>query len=393
MYSESRKNPSPARRRQAGLSLVEIMVGVLIGMIGIIVIFQMLATSEERKRTATAGSDVQVTGIIGLTTLERDVREAGYGFSSAAYDAGITPVMGCMVNAYDSGRPTAAFTYRLTPIQIVQGSGTASDTIIVLRGSGGTFPAAHVFTESTDTSKKTRGRAGISPRDVLLVGRTTPTLDCLTIEITDVSDADALTVRNNQGSYSYTVYLPDSSTSVESRVARHNNPAPPVNFSAGYLFNLGNSPRRNIWTVTDGRLRVTNDLLYQDTNGDGVNDPVEVADNVVTLQAEYGIDANNNGRVDPGEWTTTDPATTIAWANVLAVRVGMLVRSGQFERTPVTATVPSWTGGQFVIANLDGSASGTNPTEPANNWRHYRYRVYETVIPLRNILWGSQIRP
>ena len=393
MYSDPRKQTAPARRGQAGLSLVEIMVGVLIGMIGIIVIFQMLATSEERKRTASAGSDVQVTGIIGLTTLERDVREAGYGFSSAAYDTGITPVMGCTVNAYDNGRPTAAFTYRLTPIQIIQGAGTASDTVIVLRGSGGTFPAAHVFTESTDTSKKTRGRAGISPRDVLLVGRTTPTLDCITIEVTDTSDADALTIRNNQGSYNYTVYLPDGSTSTESRIARHNNPAPPVNFSAGYLFNLGNSPRRNIWTVQNGRLQVTNDLLYQDTDGNGANDPVEVADNVITLQAEYGVDANNNGRVETGEWTTTDPATTIAWANVLAVRVGLLVRSGQFERTPVTTTVPSWTGGQFVIANLDGSSSGSSPADPANNWRHYRYRVYETVIPLRNMLWGSQIRP
>jgi type IV pilus assembly protein PilW len=372
---------------------VEIMVGVLIGMIGIIVIFQMLATSEERKRSATAGSDVQVSGVIGLTSLERDVREAGYGFSSAAYDTGITPVMGCTVNAYDTGRPTPAHTYRLTPIQIIQGAGAASDTIIVLRGSGGTFPAAHVFTESTDTSKKTRGRAGIFPRDILLVGRTTPTLDCMTVEITDVTDADGLTIRHNQGSYNYTNYLPDGSTSTSSRIARHNNAAPPINFTAGYLFNLGNSPRRNIWTVQNGRLQVTNDLLYQDTNGDGTNDPVEVADNIVNLQAEYGIDANNNGRIESGEWTTTDPATTIAWANVLAVRIGLLVRSGQFERTTVTTTVPSWSGGQFVITNLDGSASSSTPADPADNWRHYRYRVYEAVVPLRNILWGSQIRP
>lgn len=393
MCSDPKGRRSPGRAGQAGLSLVEIMVGVLIGMIGIIVIFQMLATSEERKRSATAGSDVQVSGIIGLTSLERDVREAGYGFSSAAYDTGITPVMGCTVNAYDTGRPTAAYTYRLTPIQITQGAGAASDTIIVLRGSGGTFPAAHVFTESSDTSKKTRGRAGISPRDILLVGRTTPTLDCMTVEITDVTNADALTINHNQGSYNYTNYLPDGSTSTSSRIARHNNATPPITFSAGYLFNLGNSPRRNIWTVLNGRLQVTNDLLYQDTNGDGTNDPVEVADNVVTLQAEYGIDANNNGRVESGEWTTTDPATTIAWANVLAVRVGLLVRSGQFERTTVTTTVPSWTGGQFVITNLDGSASSSTPADPADNWRHYRYRVYETVIPLRNMLWGSQIRP
>jgi len=393
MYSDIDKYGHP-RPAQAGLSLVEIMVGVLIGMIGIIVIFQMLATSESRKRSVTAGSDVQVTGVIGLTTIERDVREAGYGFSSAGYDTGITPLMGCMVNAYDSGRPTAAFSFRLTPVQIIQGAGAASDTVIVLRGNGSTFPAAHVFTESSDTSKKTRGRAGISPRDYVLIGRVTPTLDCMTAEITDVSDADALTIRHNQGSYNYTVYLPDGSTSVEARIARHNNIAPPTAFTAGYIFNLGNGPRRNIWTVSGGKLQVTNDLLYSDTSpADATNDAVEVADNVITLQAEYGIDANNNGRIEAGEWTTTDPATVAQWANVLAVRLALLVRSNQFEKTTVTTTVPSWAGGQFVITNLDGTGSGSSPTDPADNWRHYRYRVYETVIPLRNILWGSNIRP
>lgn len=396
------------RPAQTGLSLVEIMVGVLIGMIGIIVIFQMLATSESRKRTISAGSDVQVSGIIGLTSIERDVREAGYGFSSAGYDTGITPVMGCTVNAYDSGRPTPAFTYRLTPIQIVQGAGAASDTIIVLRGNGNTFPAAHVFTESSDTSKKTRGRAGISPRDYVLIGRVTPTLQCMTAEITDVSDVDALTIRHNQGSYSYTTYLPDGSTSISTRIARFNNAAPPVSYTAGYIFNLGNGPRRNIWTVANGKLQVTNDLLYQDTNGDGANDSVEVADNIVTLQAQYGIDANNNGRIENSEWTTTDPATTAHWANVLAVRLGILVRSSQFERQPnpnpaqasnpdnhVTTVVPSWAGGQFVITNLDplATASTTKPSDPAQHWKNYRYRVYETLIPLRNMLWGAQIRP
>src|SRR5690606_27433127 len=112
---------------QQGLSLVEIMVGVVIAMIGVIIIFQMLATSESRKRSASSGSDTQVSGVVGITALERDVREAGYGFSSAAFDNAATPVMGCMVNAYDTARPTAAYTFRLTPIQIVQGASGASD--------------------------------------------------------------------------------------------------------------------------------------------------------------------------------------------------------------------------------------------------------------------------
>ena len=156
-------NQNRSTRTQHGMSLIEIMVGVLIAMIGIIIIFQMLATSEARKRSATSGSDVQVSGIIALTSLERDVREAGYGFSSAAFDNAATPVMGCTVNAYDAARPTPAYTFTLSPVQIVQGASGASDTIVVLRGNSPVFPAAYVFTESSDTTKKTRGRAGLSP--------------------------------------------------------------------------------------------------------------------------------------------------------------------------------------------------------------------------------------
>ena len=389
----NRQRLTAAPRAQAGLSLVEIMVGVLIGLIGIVVIFQMLATAEERKRSATAGSDVQVSGIIGLTSLERDVREGGYGFAAAGFDTGQTPLMGCTVNAYDTGRPVPAYTFRLAPIQIVQGAGAASDTIIVLRGNSATFPAAQVFTESTDTSKKTRGRAGLSPRDYVLVASSSPSLQCMIVELSDVSAADALTVNHGLGTYSYPVYLPDGSTSTQSRIARYNNAAPTLTFTSGFLFNLGNGARRNIWTVNGSTLQVTNDLLYQDTNGDGVNDPVLIADSIVTLQAEYGIDANNNGRIETGEWTTTDPLTTVQWANVLAVRLGILVRAGQFERATVTTAVPAWEGGTFVITNLDGSSSTSTPSDPANNWRNYRYRVYETVVPLRNMLWGSQIRP
>ena len=44
------------------MSLVEILVGVLIGLIGIVVIFQVLSVSENRKRTTVQGSDAQSAG-------------------------------------------------------------------------------------------------------------------------------------------------------------------------------------------------------------------------------------------------------------------------------------------------------------------------------------------
>jgi len=74
---------------------------------------------------------------------------------------------------------------------------------------------------------------------------------------------------------------------------------------------------------------------------------------------------------------------------VRAIRVALLARSRQFERNPVTTTAPVWARGAFVMTNLDGSAQATSPANPADNWRNYRYRVYEKVIPLRNMIWGT----
>ena len=114
----------PGRRRERGMSLVEILVGVLIGLIGIVVIFQVLSVSENRKRTTVQGSDAQSAGAIALYTLQRDVQLGGYGFGGAH-----SKQIGCLVQASDKGDTTPVppvpprpnFTFRLYPIEIVQG--------------------------------------------------------------------------------------------------------------------------------------------------------------------------------------------------------------------------------------------------------------------------------
>ena len=41
------------------------------------------------------------------------------------------------------------------------------------------------------------------------------------------------------------------------------------------------------------------------------------------------------------------------------------------------------------MRNVDGTPDPSEtPNADPNNWRYYRYRVYERVIPLRNMLWG-----
>ncbi len=83
----------PFSRTSRGFTLVELMVGVLIGLIGTVVIFQVFAVSESQKRTTTGGSDAQQNGVFGLFQIERDMRMAGYGLNYMA-------LLGCPINGW-----------------------------------------------------------------------------------------------------------------------------------------------------------------------------------------------------------------------------------------------------------------------------------------------------
>ena len=67
------------RIRNAGFSLVELMVAVVIGLIGTVVMFQVFAVSESYKRTTVSGGDAQQNGSVALFTMERDLRNAAHG--------------------------------------------------------------------------------------------------------------------------------------------------------------------------------------------------------------------------------------------------------------------------------------------------------------------------
>ena len=100
---------SSSRRRALGLSLVEILVGVAIGLIGIVAIFQAVAVWSKHTSTTSAGGDAQVAGTLALFNIERDLKQAGHGFAKAA-----TTVLGCDV-AFDGQRPGARLQLRLAP--------------------------------------------------------------------------------------------------------------------------------------------------------------------------------------------------------------------------------------------------------------------------------------
>ena len=63
-----------SRLRQAGFTLVEIMVGMVIGMLATIVILQVLSVFETQKRTTTGTADAQTNGSIALYNISREMQ-------------------------------------------------------------------------------------------------------------------------------------------------------------------------------------------------------------------------------------------------------------------------------------------------------------------------------
>jgi type IV pilus assembly protein PilW len=147
-----------------------------------------------------------------------------------------------------------------------------------------------------------------------------------------------------------------------------------------------------------------------------------VADNIVHMRALYGLDDGNNDATVPYNVTPTagdgivdryvDAATFNAllalvpppvptpWARLIAVRIALVSRSALPEKPssgklsdPCDATTaePQWTGTPWAGApfnyqtRLDVSSSVAAP----DDWKCYRYRVFETTIPLRNWIWKA----
>lgn len=166
---------------------------------------------------------------------------------------------------------------------------------------------------------------------------------------------------------------------------------PPDGYVAGdYLVNLGamNDISYSINTTVQPRaLQLTVFNLLNTIAGTPAA-PVtnELYPHIVDLQAQYGKDdGSNSGTADDGlvdGWDNVTPTTNAGWRRVLAIRVAVLARSINPEKETVTFNVPTWAGGTFNMSwDADTSVWGNA------NWGHYRYKTYETTIPIRNLIW------
>jgi type IV pilus assembly protein PilW len=264
----------------------------------------------------------------------------------------------------------------MAPVVITVGAAGAPDQITVVSGSSSTVAegAAFVGGAASGADLPLKNAAGFMAGDLVVASETG--LNCSMAEVTGFVPAAVNTIQHDNGiAYNYT----DVNGATVNPTAKYNKGGGSgVDYSpAALLFSLGRSPSVVTYSVGGDKLQTTTLLPYLATPN------ADIGDGIVQLKAVYGKDTNADGVVDA--WNTTQPVDAATWLQVRAVRLALLARSGKLEKlrtdgAHVTPAAPTWNGGTaFTMINL---ADGTD-------WHDYRYRVYETIVPLRNMIWSN----
>jgi type IV pilus assembly protein PilW len=359
--------------RQRGFSLIELMVGVVIGLLAVLVITQVMALAEGKKRTVSMGGDAQVNGALALFSLQRDIQQAGYG-AVALPDA-----IGCTVNYAGSSKSGS---FMLAPVVVTDGgSASASDTIAVLEGNTVNFSAPMVLSgiaNQTDDHFTVKSSFGAVVGNMMIAvpqgwGSSVP---CGLFSVTSATSPATATLTSTN--------VPHGSGSGWNQ----SSVFPSTSMAAGsYLLNMGSMVSRTYSVSSAGNLQSA-DLSMTD----GSTTTQDLYPQIVLMQAMYGKDTNGDGKVDTYDKTT--PTTNAGWQQVLSVRVAVVTRSNQYEKDLVTSTAPLWDVGSTIsvsgtTACNNGSQCLTLDVSKITDWQHYRYKVYDTIVPLRNALWNN----
>jgi type IV pilus assembly protein PilW len=128
------------------------------------------------------------------------------------------------------------------------------------------------------------------------------------------------------------------------------------------------------------------------SSADGSSTTQDLYPQIVNLKVLYGKDANGDGVVDT--YDTTAPTTNADWKKVLSVRIALVARSNQYEKDVVTTAAPQWDLGSATTVTGAATCNSTSQcltlgVSQVTDWQHYRFKVYDTIVPLRNMLWNS----
>jgi type IV pilus assembly protein PilW len=396
--------------RRHGFSIVELMVSIVIGMLAITFATRLVIGGEKAKDAAVGGSDAMQNGMLALYSLSNDAADAGWGLNDPM-------LAGCNTEFSDSRGYRMAVAQRagldITPLApvVIEARGANPDLVTFYSGTaqsgiGSVKLAAGYAPGESSIAVDSRNPYDFNVGDVLVVAPLASAggVKCTLMQMAGTgsgASANRLTI----------------ATGGQFRFNPQAGLATAYDVNLAYLYNLGSADRLHFrtWSVQNGilLLRAT-DMPGSETSG------ASVIDNVVSLKAQYGFDnrvvtnynPNTPGNSSWGETTTSGmrvgvwSATMIDadgdglvggagdYQRVAAVRLAVVARSKSTERPGASGACTATTVLPTVFAQAAPAAVAAAPIQvnvtvagDPVDWKCYRYRVFETIVPIRNAQW------
>jgi type IV pilus assembly protein PilW len=391
--------------KNKGMTLIELMVAMVIGLGITLAISSVLIASENHKRTTTSTNDAQQTGSYGYYALDKALRGAGSGIAESAFPTDVG-VLGCHLNAgaifpraaaNPFPQPFAGFlagvtnTLNVAPVLIgqQQSQDGVSDVIMVMSGSGSAGGVSRQITGGgTATTAILDNTVGFANNDLLLVSQS-GVPDCLMEQVVTIASPTL----NLAGTY----YTATAATTTMAALAGN---------TSSYVTPIGNAAANNVQFLLFGldtnRTLYSYDLL-QNLNlvgGVGAEAAQAIADGVVQMNALYGIDTTGagiqNAWAGPGDagWDINTVMNSPAkMKQILSVRIALVVRGAYYDLNGGTPTAPNPVSPPTLtifngLKNGPGG-TGTSLAQVINlnaTDQQFRYRIFEFTVPLRNML-------
>lgn len=332
--------------KQAGFSLIEVMVGLVVSLLVSLVIMQVFSVYEGQKRSTSGSADAQTNGSIALYNLQRDVQLAG--FALPIFSSSNSPLQCTSFIPADTD---------ISPVSITDGgtAAGASDTLTVRYGTAdaGGSPAT-ISSVNSGNELLVLNNAACKVGDAVIISQ----------------GSNCLFMQNGVNSLTETTGI------------KLNKPTDATINQEASLTCLG------AWK--DVSYSINN--AYQLVRSENATDSPNV-DEIVNLQAQYGISANVNSNTVTS-WVN---ATGTTWATpsnanrnrIKAIRVAVVARNGLLEKETVSYPCSTAHPGLCAWTGTSESPAPTIDLSNLSDWQHYRYRVFSSIIPLRNIVWSK----
>ena len=348
--STMRTQPPVSPLHQRGLSLVELVIGIFIGLMVVVALGYVYVGARQSYIMQDNMARVQESGRYALELMSREIRMAGYmGCPSLSY---LTP------SVIANSPPSASFTLSNTLLGYEAGAGWTNSTTITRVGDSDVIQINRAATQGVYlTGNMAAVNAniqigsnpyGYAANDVLF--------------ITDCAHADifrATTVSSGSGGIITAAHSNSHNTS-NNLSYTYGTDAMVMGYESS-LFFIGTNPAGN-------------PALYRvPWSGGALGAAQELVENVEDMQITYGVDTtpspDGDGQIDA--YVAADAVAS--WNQVRSVRIRLLLRSSENGVTNQPQTY-LW----------DTDNDGTLDTVTAGD-RRLRY-VFSTTVGIRNRL-------